>query len=735
MLAFVATALAHVPHQDCVALLVPPEGSELPWFSVGRPQFDSAVLYRSDDEGRTWEPQSRPLVADIVYGGGYTDDGVAVVLGEGRYWWSVDGEEWNATALPAAAERLAVGEGIAFAFADAIGVGQVGGELVPERLALATIAAGPGGFAGVDAEGQVWTSGEGSLGAPKGTMQAAVPAGDAAFVGTLDGSVWRWEAGEWNRCGDLPFGDIQYADVASLATDGATLLAFRAGGGPAVSVDGCQTWEDRRAPVYIDIGGEGGAPDSTATFPEVDVRGDTWVVGGYAGVAITRDAGLSWERAMTLTPEYTRGVALSPHAVGVAWIAAYGSGPVHTTDGGVTFSANGVGIDGDANAQMVAFDLEDPLRMHALVGYQPYLSVDGGQTWARNENAPTHHAKSLVTGPGGRVWLAELQADEGFVSTVARSDDGGETWSGLAALDEGIDGQALDAYDRAPFACALTSASVWCESGDTWTSFSPEGGVRAVTSVGERLIVAGDGGIWLDEQRVWDAGDDAVVAIASEGDAVFAGTRAGHILTSEDAGESWADAGLQVGAEILDLRIRDGLVLVGGYAGAFLLRDGALERWPAYQRLDDITNFLWCPDCAREENASGALGQVMRVPAGVSLTANVRGSTIRILGGCDERTEMIVSIDGEAQSIALAEVAVPSVLFEASLGDGWHRLEVSAAGGSGLVIDGVEGIGVTTPFAQPFAEEPSPAAADECGCDGGSAFLLVPLFWRRRWSA
>jgi photosystem II stability/assembly factor-like uncharacterized protein len=230
------------------------------------------------------------------------------------------------------------------------------------------------------------------------------------------------------------------------------------------------------------------APDST----------DHLFFGHHGGILESRDGGRTWTAlpvnadAMGMRPADDGSIVIAGHEVLVA-----------SPDGGQTWAPLSSDLP-NIDIHAVARDPDDPLRMWAyLAAGGVYETSDGGTHWTRVLDGHRPFLAAIRT--PGRTGLLGIDPFAG----LARSDDGGRTWTTLSQPE------AYPAYGLAA---------------------TPDG--RAVLiGTGDALLRSADGG------RTWETIDlpssPFAIAVSDDGRSVAVVTRSTEFFRSDDGGRTW----------------------------------------------------------------------------------------------------------------------------------------------------------------------------------------------------
>lgn len=277
------------------------------------------------------------------------------------------------------------------------------------------------------------------------------------------------------------------------------------GGGWLVGTDGLM--------INVDTSGQSrGYPlDSNETLNGIACRyaGEAWVVGTHGTLLYTDDAGASW-RPQTV-----------PTTANLRALATQDAGPVFVAGDGVFLTSSDTGANwtalGDGTVNFVAVAAAQQAETVLAVSEQGGLfSVENHQLVGRGSLAG---ARAIAISPDGQS--AVVVGDH----LIARSSDGGRTWSPLASGDARFDAVRIDDTGRA-------------------TAVGTAGSVAHISATGS-VIMQQIGLVDLHAIHIADADDDAEAAGFAAGDS-------GRVFITLDGGTTWRD-GPAVGRTVLGL--------------------------------------------------------------------------------------------------------------------------------------------------------------------------------------
>ncbi len=719
---------AHVPHHVINALAAPADlSAEDPWYVIHEPYGVSVLLESPGGAATGWQAIGGDPTADELRAAVQLDDGTLVLLSDERIWWSADARSWQQQAAPDLVYGAAGGEALWLAGAQGVWTGRPDETLqltLPDVL-IVQLRSGPGGLAAVEEGGAALFLEQGGswheLPGPGPQAISAVPDEDTVYLGDAEGGVWRWDDSGWTGCAPLPENsddEQSYPHVTQLAASGSWLLAVPAWGGPFASDDGCQSWQDRRSPLAADFS----QTTIAEAFTGLQASGDSWAIAGWDSVGVTDDAGISWHKAFIMPPGLTRGLAFSPsfQQDGLVYIGANSAGVTRTTDG-LSFESM-AGQMARCNVQQLAFppDATDEQEIYALVYHELWRSADGGHSWQQLQTPHSYIHKFELFSDPQRIW-AVARVDSGGTALV-ESQDQGESWNEVAALNDALDDATPCGATAAPDGgiCVVADGPtrVVCSSPDlqSWSAVyeGEHGGPTTLLAWPAqdpyRLFLGHEGGVcWSDDDGASWTSDDPLeadaphrLAMADDGTIVMA-TRSSRLLRSDDGGESWVDLDLRLPAQVYALAChpdfaQDDQLLAGSFDGLYRVRDlhsavPSTDRWARHELVDNTSTYLrYDPGADPQPWETAVMSQVQPFEPQLSAELGLRGDTIRFLGMSDGASQVRVVVDhGEAFVIGGQISLMPSDLGGIQdLSEGFHHVTLTGISGSGLQLDAIE---------------------------------------------
>ncbi|MFZ5550192.1 MAG: YCF48-related protein [Pseudomonadota bacterium] len=296
--------------------------------------------------------------------------------------------------------------------------------------------------------------------------------------------------------------------------DGQRLWAVGEGGRLLTSTDEGRSWVTRRV----------GEMDLTKVCFSADAK-TGWAV-GLGGVAISRDAGISWNRQEPVPHGLFLGVACPATAGGAGWVVGPEGTLLRSLDEGASWQVMSEGLRLMASQAVL---LRDGRRgWMVTAGGAILFTANAGRSWQVQALAPGGLGSLSVAADGTRAWAGG--ADLPLVSTR----DGGRTWQPSPATEApravqlGFD----DAGQRGWAADANGNLFLTGDGGQRW---QPQATSEAAVAPWTRWHFMPDG------QRGWKAAADASPRFDIS------------LSTTADGGKTWAPAGRLPVEALIDL--------------------------------------------------------------------------------------------------------------------------------------------------------------------------------------
>lgn len=240
------------------------------------------------------------------------------------------------------------------------------------------------------------------LGGPRlllGLGLAAVAVVATAFVITRSGGS---QAEAWSRLG------TEDAHSLAFVGDDPSRLLFGHHGGVLGSADGGRTWQP--------LGGASDAMSLTAATATLIV------IAGHEILSESRDGGQTWQAIPAELPSLDiHGFAQDPADQARMWASLATGGLWESRDGGRAWEL----VTPENVVFPVAVSSPTGVRLFGVSANGLVSSNDSGRTWGVLGDPGLYPMTSLATTAGGSVLVA------GGIDGLARSDDGGVTWSKL----------------------------------------------------------------------------------------------------------------------------------------------------------------------------------------------------------------------------------------------------------------------------------------------------------------
>jgi len=396
-------------------------------------------------------------------------------------------------------------------------------------------------------------------------IRALILIGVVGLCGATARGTDAQDAATWDVVLELPSGDVQAITIAS------PNVAWAAGGGAL--------WWSGDAGRHWEVGGA-----SEWYMHDIEAMPDGlrgWAAGTSGALYATADGGRSWEPVELGTEIHLADVeALSDQTI---LVSGYGVGfsdvivePMpalfrRSTDGGRTWSEISLGgyrvndlaalADGEHAWAAGQRCIRHPEGFGcASVEFAVFSTDDGGVTWRAMAQAHRFlemHFASIDAG-----WAVEyacqgpLAYDE-CRTGIARTEDGGATWTGVLDLGSSASAQVWG-FDAATAVAAVSECREQCttvlrrtsDGGETWSDGgAPTSGVVtdiAYATLRSGLRVQQSRVEWTDDGSAWH---EAVFPVtAGPGDFDFIDARRGwfaasRLLRTEDGGDTFAPVG------------------------------------------------------------------------------------------------------------------------------------------------------------------------------------------------
>ncbi|MFL6233823.1 MAG: WD40/YVTN/BNR-like repeat-containing protein [Thermoanaerobaculia bacterium] len=306
------------------------------------------------------------------------------------------------------------------------------------------------------------------------------------------------------------------------------------------------------------------------------VRPDTLYVADPRGTVFrSLDGGATWETRGTVPGGNVRqmlAVGMDLLLMGEPRVCS----PCRSEDGGRSWEMS-TGIYAD---ELLASSGDSGV-VYAFSTLVIHRSPDGGRSFADVSPAPSQGASDLAVAPSDPDTVYALAVDPaaGFLS---RTEDGGASWTRLAAPEAGLtwSGPAVD--PASPLHVAVlggpADASVprrLFESFDGGRTWTPRAGAvdatklrfsgTAIEAFGRRglFATAGPGDPWTQEDRGITADSRLLLAGAGDGGLYLTNPESGGVWRSPDAGLTWEPRGSRPGLQSLAVDPFDPARLVG----------------------------------------------------------------------------------------------------------------------------------------------------------------------------
>jgi photosystem II stability/assembly factor-like uncharacterized protein len=287
------------------------------------------------------------------------------------------------------------------------------------------------------------------------------------------------------------------------------------------------------------------------------------------------DGGATWETRGTVPGENARQILL----VGTDLLAMGEPrvcGPCRSHDGGQSWETSTAIF---ANELLASSG--DPVVVYAFSNLVIHRSPDSGRSFVDVSPAPSEGASDLAIAPSDPDVVYALAVDPA-VGFLSRTDDGGASWTRLAAPAAGLtwSGPAVD--PASPLHVVIlggpADASVprrlfeSFDGGHTWTPRAAAVDATklrfsgaTIQAFGRRGLfeTAGPGDPWIQDDRGITADSSILLAGAGDGDLYLTNPKIGGVWRSSDAGNTWEPRGSRPGLRSLAVDPFDPARLVG----------------------------------------------------------------------------------------------------------------------------------------------------------------------------
>ena len=719
------------------------------------------AISRSANGGDDWEMVGGLPLVDNLISAVLLNDDTALFLSQDRLWWSHDhGASYDYMPLPVTGLDMAsIGNDIVLLTSAGLQAGSLdairGKSTLNFNFSIPALylKASDTGVAAVSESGRVWLIADGAkslteIGTVKITAKSVVIGGSAkaqiTYVGDSDGKVWRHQGGNWEECGLLP--KSEHPAVVALEISGTRLLAAPASFAPFLSSDNCATWLDRRTNSETEFDNSGGAESDEEAFTVLRAAGDSWIIGGWDGLWLSKDSGISWTEIAVIPADFTRGLAFSPEfpADERVYVGAYAGGIQVSPDAGASFISPNWGI-GQPNVQNIRTTPGNPERISAIVAHFSYVSDDGGVNWRELDDPFSMEREVISYVDPAEIWVYAKQPSQGaFNGMIAYSLDDGKTYlepselnslmpmgaefvlrftsktGDLTYMATGADGVFTASSPTGPWTRTMEAPTAGSGGGPAviWPTVAPE---RAMFARGSTIFFSDDAGnSWATVAELGPFDEVSNTLFAEDGTA-FAVTTVGRIFRSDD-GHDWTEMILDTKVEhphvtILPSQVYEALarpdfvgnreILIGTHDGVYLVTDTkppTVSRWSGWQIVDNKADFVHCSGCSEastepnNETFPGAdFNGISRMGPGIEMSLQLRGHTIYITGTVESESTTEVYVDDIKVGILGTAVshkpgAMITLFTVKGLEDGWHQVLVVGVAGDGVLIDTFEAL-------------------------------------------
>lgn len=270
---------------------------------------------------------------------------------------------------------------------------------------------------------------------------------------------------------------------------------------------------------------------------------------------------------------------------GTIYVASLGGGVLKSSDGGASFKAINTGLGSPVTPSM-AMAGNDPNTVYVgTFNGGIFKTTDGGANWAVT-GEKTNITLTLAVDPtNANIVYAGYQG----TPAIRKSTDGGATWIAVSANipNTGVMALTIDPTNPRILYAGTTGTGGWqsTDAGATWRALAIDSSVYSFfvdPTNGANVYAGGNGtGVWISRdrgvtfQKLTSPGDGVVLALAKFGQWLYAGTASTGLWFSTDEGQTWNSSTIG-GGLVLSLTVDDN---GGVYAGT--ARRGAFRALPA----------------------------------------------------------------------------------------------------------------------------------------------------------
>lgn len=512
-------------------------------------------IYRSTDNGRTWQrpttQPSGPMVFGLLADG---DNIIASTNGRGLSRSIDDGETWSA-----------------------IGMNELGADLAlpihrHKGALYAGSRTGKGMFKSTDG-GDSWSAVNNGILPVNGRVPGVftIASNDSGLYIACGRSLYRSkdDAATWSKLAEGG------TNIYQLALDGSNIYGGTFGGGLVRSTDDGATWS-------VVAGGW-----TTNNIAGLAVIGDNIYVGAsaYGQLYVSTDHGATWSRRVTgMKSPIAQAFAIDDDEV---FVGTGGEGVYRSTNNGADWTASSDGLDNPSISSLASLDgnvfaatKNGAFRSPAATPQWTEITVrEGSMPFTISAVGGSLYAGGLAgqldrSTDGGATWVAASGLGTSLVSRVVTvgdtlfagggmmhmSVDNGATWSALP----GVSASSYDLYkhERSLFAIETTNElRRSTDMGATWKTISAPvvGFLYTIASGNGKLYLSIDGSVYSSTNNgdTWGLiysgnNNNTVLAMTVVGDALYIAVCNEGVYRTGNDGTSWTIMGQDLAGFDLD---------------------------------------------------------------------------------------------------------------------------------------------------------------------------------------